>query len=225
MIAVASSALDAVARLGGAALSGATRLVAVRPAAKPLHPRGDVLHARLQRVGARPPTGVAWLDGPGTDDVLVRSSRAVGLPGVLPDIHGLAIRVPVGDGRHGDLLLASTGLGRLTRFVLTASRSPQGRPMTSLLPYRTQRGPVLLAAEGVSDNQYELRVASPGGEWRTFGHLTLASTSGADAMVSFDPVRSTLPGLDNFEWVRRLREPAYRRARHTRGDAPEASAP
>ena len=217
-----SGALGVLARAGGAALDGATRLVAARPAAKPLHPRGDVVHARLQRVGLHPPTGVDWLDEPGVDDVLVRSSRAVGLPAALPDIHGLALRVPVGDGRHGDLLLASTGLGRLSRFVLTVSWSPQGRPMTSLLPYRTPRGPLLLAAEAVTDTELELRAATPGGGWRTFGRLTPAAGGGADAMVSFNPVRNTVPGLDNYEWVRRLREPAYRRARRTRGEPPQA---
>ena len=44
------------------------------------------------------------------------------------------------------LLLASTGLGRLTRFTLTAARSPYRRPLTTLLPYRTPAGAVLLSA-------------------------------------------------------------------------------
>jgi hypothetical protein len=55
--------------------------------------------------------------------VLVRQSRAVGLPPRVPDIFGLAVQVPTQDGRHVDLLLASTGVGRLTRFTL----APPGR--------------------------------------------------------------------------------------------------
>jgi hypothetical protein len=48
----------------------------------------------------------------------VRQSRAVGLPSPAPDIFGLAVRVPTEGGRHGDLLFATTGLGRITRFTL-----------------------------------------------------------------------------------------------------------
>lgn len=39
---------------------------------------------------------------------------------------------------------------------------------------------------------------------------------GADAAISFDPVHDTIPGLDNYDWVRRLREPSYRVARSSR---------
>jgi hypothetical protein len=206
----------AAAAGAGAVLAGATRaLSAVRPSLKPLHPQGKVVEARLDRMGARPPTGVPWLDEAGVDEVLVRRSRAVGLPEGAPDIHGLALRVPREDG-YGDLLLASTGLGRVTRFVLTGSRSPLGRPLTTLLPYRTPHGPLLLAAVPQADHEYRLECASPTGPWRPFGMLRLSGTESADALVSFDPVRNTVPGLENYEWVRRLREPAYLTARRTR---------
>ena len=145
---------------GGAVLAAATRTVAaVRPAAKPLHPQGEVVQGRLFRRGVRPPTGVAWLDEGGEDDVLVRRSRAIGLPRSVPDIHGLAMRVPRPDGGHGDLLFATTGWGRLTRFLLTASRSPAGRPMTTLLPYETEQGALLLGARATGEESFELAVA------------------------------------------------------------------
>jgi len=148
--------------------------------------------------------------------VLVRRSRALGLPTGLPDIHGLAVRVPLDGGGHGDLLLATTGRGRLTRFVLTAGRTPYSRPMTTLLTYRTPSGPTLLAAVSRSEHHYELAYASPGGAWHPFADLVLSATAGPDALVSFDPVRNTLPGLENYDWVRRLREPAYGTARLSR---------
>ena len=141
-----SFAARGAAALGGQALRAATiSVAAARPAAKPLHPEGSVVSGHLQRFGGLS-TGVAWLDEAGEDEVLVRQSRAVGLPDAAPDIFGVAIRVPAGGGRHGDLLFASTGLGRVSRFVLTASRSPYRRPLTTLLPYRTPAGPVVLAA-------------------------------------------------------------------------------
>jgi hypothetical protein len=213
----AHRARTSLSSLGGAALATTIRAVsAARQAAKPLHPSGDVVLGRLARIGVRPATGVTWLDEPGEDEVLVRGSRAIGLPGPVPDIHGLAVRVPLADARHGDLLFASTGLGRITRFVLTASRTPYGRPMTTLLPYRTPHGPLLLAATAVSDTELELSCASPSGSWRTVGYLTLSGTAGPDPMISFDPLLNTVPGLDNYDWVRRLREPSYLTARRTR---------
>lgn len=217
------SALDApahaLASVGGTLLAATTRAVAaVRPAAKPLHPRGEVTQGRVFRTGAVPATGVAWLDEPGVDDVLVRRSRAIGLPGSVPDIHGLAVRVPLPDGGYGDLLLASTGWGRLTRFLLTASRSPRDRPMTSLLPYRTGRGPLLLGARATGADSFELAVATPEGEWARFAELRISARPGDDPDVSFDPVTNQVPGLEQYDAVERLREPSYQTARGTRSE-------
>jgi hypothetical protein len=217
------SALDAPAHAlvsaGGLVLATATRAVAaVRPAAKPLHPRGEVTQGRLFRRGAQPATGVAWLDEPGTDDVLVRRSRAIGLPGSAPDIHGLAVRVPRPDGGYGDLLLATTGWGRVTRFLLTASRSPRRRPMTTLLPYRTDRGSLLLGARAIGEDCFELAVATPEGEWTRFADLRVSALPAGDQDVSFDPVAHQVPGLEQYAAVERMREPSYQTARASRSE-------
>lgn len=213
----AAQAGDAVSAIGGRALSATIRMVAARPAAKPLHPRGAVLTARIERTGSRPPSGARWLDEPGSDEVLVRVSRAVGMPPGVPDIHGLAIRVPVGESGHGDLLLASTGLSGIGRFVLTPGRTPYSRPLTTLLPYRTATGAVVVAARPCSDGSYDLAWARPRGSWHGFGTLLLGGPAqGQDARLSFDPVLNTVPGLDNYGWVRRLREPSYDTARDSR---------
>lgn len=205
------------ASVGGALLATATRTTsALRPAAKPLHPRGRVRKACLYRTGLEPMLGVEFLDAAGIDEVLVRESRAVGLPHTLPDIHGLAIRVPNPDGSHGDLLFATTGWGRLSRFVLTASRSPYGRPMSTLLPYRTDAGPVLLGARAAGEQVVELACSVGDGPWRRFADLRLSDQDG-DGDISFDPVRHRLPGLEQYGWVERLREPAYDEARAARG--------
>jgi hypothetical protein len=213
----AAQVRDAASSIGGRALSGTIRLMSARPAAKPLHPRGDVMTARLERTGTSGPTGCAWLDEPGNDEVLVRLSRAVGLPPGLPDIHGLAIRVPLPGSGHGDLLLASTGLSNLGRFLLTPGRAPYSRPLTTLLPYRSPSGPVVLAARPRAGGDYALAWARPRGPWEGFGTLSLDRPAGADdARVSFDPVLNTVPGLENYGWVRRLREPSYDTARDSR---------
>lgn len=209
------------ASIGGGLLAGATQALAtLRTAAKPLHPEGEVRRGRLVRRGTAygPDTGVAWLDEPGEDDVVVRLSRAVGLPDGVPDIHGLALRV-LGSGGPADLLFANTGTRRLTRFALTASRHPRARPMTTLLPYRTVTGPVLLRVDSATPidgaDRYELSWARPWGRWRPFATLTLDQHH-ADASISFDPVVHQLPGLAQYPAVLRLREPAYSRARRSR---------
>lgn len=211
-------ALDAAASLCGHVLEVATEVIAVRPVAKPLHPRGTVMTGTLRRFGHEACTGAEWLDHSGTAEVVARQSRAVGLPPPLPDIFGLALRVPVGEGRHGDVLFASTGLGGLTRFVLTPTRVPSTRPMTTLLPYRTPTGPVMLSADYRDELTIGLAWAAPSGGWHPFAELSLQRARGddVDAPVSFDPVHNLPPGLESYEWVRRLREPAYAAARRSR---------
>ncbi len=206
------------ASAGGAVLSAATRaLAAARPADKPLHPIGRVAVARLLRRGSRPATGIPLLDGSTEERVLVRESRAVGLPSPLPDIHGLAIRVINPDGSDGDLLLATTGWGRVTRFVLTASATTYGRPLTTLLPYRTDLGPMLLGARRPDDTQpVQLAHAVGTGPWTFFGELVMSEEVPADPTISFDPVAHPVTGLDHYAVVDRLREPAYRTARRSR---------
>lgn len=206
-----SSALGST--LGGQALRATTRAIALRPATKPLHPDGAVMTGRLLRTGTEPapgraaPSGVPLLDEPGEDDVVLRRSRAVGLPRPLPDIHGLAVRLPSG----GDLLFATTGLGRATRFVLTVGSA---RAMTTLLPYRSPTGPVVLAAVPRTDH-LDMLWARPRGRWQRFGTLEIVDVDG-DPTMSFDPVLHPVPGLEVYDWVHRLREPAYRAARRSR---------
>jgi hypothetical protein len=175
-----------------------------------------VVIGRLQRHGLEPPTGVAFLDTPGDEPVLVRESRSIGLPESFPDIHGLAIRVTNPNDSPGDLLLATTGWGRLTRFILTVSRTTYGRPMTTLLPYRTDAGPVLLGARSDHPGVVQLACAIGGGRWRSFAELVISDDEAPDPTVSFDPVLNQLPGLQQYAALTRLREPAYRSARRSR---------
>lgn len=207
--------LRGVSATGGAGLAGMTRAVAaVRTAAKPLHPRGALTRGELRRTGEAPPTGIAWLDEAGVAEVMVRRSRAVGWPRWLPDVHGMALRVDVGEG-YGDLLLATTGLGRGSRFLLLPGWD-EDRPVTTLLPYRSPSGPLFVAARRCGEGEWELRHAIGIGPWHRFAVLTISSESGPDPLVSFDPVRNVLPGLRFEPWVERLREPAYFTARRSR---------
>jgi hypothetical protein len=215
------TSLGRTAASGGGAALGAVfgAAGALRPAAKPLHPLGRVVRGRLTRHGAGLRTGVPFLDEPGEDGVLARESRSVGLPGPLPDIQGLAVRVTNPDGSPGDLLLASTGWGAVTRFVLTPSATTWGRPMTTLFPYRTAAGPLLVGARSGTPGIAELAVAVGTGSWHPFAVLSVSDEDCGDPTVSFDPVLNQVPGLEQYPAVVRLREPAYRSARRTRGDS------
>lgn len=200
----------------GALFSVASRL---RPSSKPLHPRGRLVTGTITRTGLVLETGVPWLDEPGRDEVLVRVSRAIGLPEWAPDVHGIAVRVPFTPDGAADFLFASTGAGTWTRFLLSPTRTPL-RPHSTLLPYRSPRGALVLAAlpQGVSDS-FDLACASPRGQWRRFGVLRLGERPAGhetDPLVAFDPMLNTLPGLAPYEWVRRLRERAYAAARRSR---------
>ena len=209
----------AAARLGGRVLRRAVVLMAhVRSAPRPMHPLGLVYVGRLVRPGSPAElTGSAFLDEPGDDEVLVRQSRAAGLPPPWPDVNGLAVRLPAPGERPGDLLLSTTGRGRLTRYLLAVSRSERSGFFTSLVPYRSPSGPVHLGARSLQPDRLVLYWARPGGDWRAFGELVLSTDPGRDLDVSFDAVLHPVEGLEHFEWHRRLRAPSYAAARRLRG--------
>lgn len=233
---IGASAVTRVTGVPGAALGLVFGTVArLRSADKPLHPHGSLFAATLERQGLTPPVGVAWIDDPGSDQVTVRLSRSLGLPIPLPDVHGLTLRVPI-DEAHADLLFATTGTGRISRYVFSPSVQPSARAYTTLLPYRAATGPLLLAAFPTDPVAigFRLACASPQGPWRDFGQLQIVADQqaactegieqlGPDPTVSFDPVLNQLPGLPPYAWVASLREGAYVAARRARGGSSESA--
>jgi hypothetical protein len=222
-----SKALSGASSAAGTALrSLSAGLARLRTADKPLHPRGVVLHATVHRFGSDEHFGVPWLDEPGRDPALVRFSRGGGLPSALPDVLGIALRVDPED-RPGDLLFTTTGRGPLGRFLLAPHRAEAVSMSTysTLQPYRTAQGPVVLSATPTNDDTAEselvirLAAARPTGRWHDFGSVVVAGPvePAADGDVNFDVFLNTVPGLDNYAWARRLREGAYAAARRHRG--------
>jgi hypothetical protein len=201
----------------GLALTAVSNL---RPAEKPMHPIGTVGLATLQRRGSAggPGSGAAFLDEAGSDEVLVRASRSLGLPPPYPDVPGLAIRVPTPDGRHADLLLAGTGRSALTRYAFLPSTSG-GSFLSTVLPYDAPCGSVQIGAEAREDGVWELVWATLLGSWTPFATLALLPGPEHDASVSFDATAAAPAGLAVPEWHRRLREPSYRAARRSRESA------
>ena len=136
-----------ISRAFGTGFAGVFRTIkAVRPD-RPIHPQGVRLAGTLERHGSA--SGAAWVDTAGTDPVTARLSRSLGLPGRFPDMLGLALRF-ANDGTPSDVLLASTGASRAGRFALTLRRNAAAGVFSSLMPYKTASGPLLLAARTVS---------------------------------------------------------------------------
>jgi hypothetical protein len=203
----------------------------IRPE-RPIHPAGLHLHGRLDREGGPFPSGIAWLDAAGSDDVQARLSRSVGLPPGWPDIVGLALRITV-DGVPADILLASTGMSRAGRYVLRMRRSVGRAALTTMMPYQGSAGPVQLAARtlrphgplpaepqgfcralGGTEWVLGLYHGRPDAPWQRFATLTLRPSAQAeDTPMRFDPMEHPIPGAGTYSWTQALREPSYSVAR------------
>jgi len=205
------------------------------------HPLGVLAHGHVKRVA---PSGVGLPIE--SADVLARVSKAIGIPGGLPDSIGLAWRMPPrGSGaRPWDVLMVSAGSGLLTRFALRPTTSWTGTTLSTLMPLRRADGWWWLTAtirttlggrlslDAVRDAVnsdgmvFDIQQAHGRGPFEPLAELTLRGVIPTDAEhdVSFDPARNTPPdaGLGP-QWLTRLRERAYLRSRRGR-DAPDEEA-
>jgi hypothetical protein len=222
-----------VARMAGRIAGVPLAALARRRHGKPMHPRGAVFVAVLERRGSRPPWGVRWLDEAARERVVVRLSRGAGLPASLPDLLGLAVRIPGPDGAPVDLLLSSSGAGRADRYLI-APRRDAATAYCSLMGYRTDAGTLVLGARPerrqVPSEPHALAAAVDGeplvftlaaatrlGPWRPFARLALTTpTEPLDPDVRFDAVQNPPPGLTPDGPMARFRAPAYAAARAAR---------
>jgi hypothetical protein len=217
----AHPAVSRLSSLAGAALGGVFGAVAVARRGKPLHPRGTVYSALIRRSGMPEPWGSEWLDVPGENRGVARLSRAIGLPGPVPDVLGLAVSFTGRQGTRHDLLLASTGLSRVGRFLLIPRIGARRSSYGSLFPYEAPAGLVLLAAvpelrslRAADAVWFRLLAAGPADRWQPFGTLELTPRAG-DEPLRLDPVLHPLPGLRVPDPLARLRAPSYAAARRT----------
>jgi hypothetical protein len=199
------------------------------------HPDGVLAEGSIERLA--PANGGLPIP---SSDVVARVSKAVGTPGALPDIIGLALRLTPQDSEAPwDILLASAGSGVLGRTVgLRPVMSWTGQTLTSLMPLRYRQSYWWLRARvmtkingsGVSldsvRNQLEnggiefaLDQARGRSDFRQLGRVRLTKIivplPGED--VSFDPVLHTAPGVQLYPgWLAGLRGSAYDRSREGR---------
>jgi hypothetical protein len=171
-------------------------------------------------------------------EVLVRLSRALGLPEWLPDPCGLAMRIPNahGPGRHQDLLMVSSARPPGGRHALLPSRGFCDLPYSTVLPYRLRGETVLLGARARAPRpgpklaelreresgglEFELEVAGLSGDWRPLARLSLGERLPPERAerLGFDPT-NTGGGLELVGLLNRLRGPAYGASQEGRATA------
>jgi hypothetical protein len=169
---------------------------------------------------------------------LVRLSRSVGLPELLPDPCGLAFRFAdaYGPGEHQDLLLVSSGAAPGARHTLLPSRGFGDRPYSSVLHYRLRGETAMLGARALfpapgpkladlrerepGGLQFEILLASLRGEWRPVGRLVLGERlpAGQTERLDLDPTNCG-GGLELVGLLNRLRGPTYRGSQEGRAQA------
>lgn len=198
-------------RLPTAALFGAAAWLRRRHRA--LHPRGTAFAAELE-LGPAAPAPL----GPGRSvPAVVRLSRGAGLPAPLPDVHGVAVKLPSlhGPGRDQDLLFATTWRRHLLRPV----RHAHTAEVSSILPFALPGGRRevfgLLPAEA---GRYRLASAPVGGTWGApWGELRLGRELPETVAeeLRFHPF-ATAPDLRPVGPFSELRKPAYRASQSVR---------
>ncbi|MGW5572228.1 phosphodiesterase [Nocardia thailandica] len=201
--------------------------------ARVFHPRGIVLTGRFR------PEDDDTLLGAGERPVVARLSKGLGAPGGLPDVLGLAFRLPGRDGGAWDVALATSGRGAVGRCLPTPARGWASARFGSLQPYRVDAGaPVWLSAEpvaadalprdaSVSDlracarrGTLRFRLTCSGRHGRVLGELSLDAEA-SEPPRAFDPVRNSPAGIRLApSSLTRVRANAYAGSRRGRGAGP-----
>jgi hypothetical protein len=198
------------------------------------HPLGILATGRIERVAPRD-EGLPIASA----DVVGRVSKAVGSPGGLPDLIGLAWRMPprVDAATPWDVLMVSSGSGLLTRCTLRPTLSWTGTTLTTLMPLHREDGWWWLKAESITDVAgglsleavrdaindrglvFDVQQAHGRGPFEPLAELSLTGVipTDEDHDVSFDPARHTTAGVElGPAWLTELRERAYLRSRRGR---------
>lgn len=171
-------------------------------------------------------------------DVIARVSKGIGLPGALPDIAGLAWRIPPPPDLRScgpwDVLLASTFAGN--RFLLAPVASWSGATFSSLMPLRHQDGvwwvrarlTSAISAAGLSLGVIESEIQSNGvefeidqaagtGDFLPLARLSLRFVDPSCDDIAFDPILHTDADVHLVpNWLSSFRRSAYRRSREGR---------
>ena len=162
----------------------------------------------------------------------MRFSRSLGLPPRLPDLFGIALRLPDvhGQGRHQDFLMVTSVDAPILHHIFIPVGDAQQAPYSSSLPYRSgdrrflvgvqpvarsprPRGPTvdekLDRAAATGRLRFALSIASLGGRFAPVGELRVGDRLPDDLNgIRFNPW-NTGGGLVPAGALNRLRAYAY----------------
>lgn len=197
------------------------------------HPAGVLAEGTFERLA---PQGEGLPVASG--DVLGRVSKAIGLPGAVPDIAGLAWRMPSQSpsGALWDVLLASSPGGGVGRVALSPVTSWTNATFSSLMPFGFEGGvwwvrarlvtPIDSAGLGLDPIRnrirstgldFDIEQAAGTGPFLPLARLSLRRVVPDRNAVAFDPVVNTAPGVALLpRWLTEFRRAAYRRSREGR---------
>ena len=209
------------------------------------HPRGVAFEATLSVDAPGRYAGAELFAEPRTWRAVVRLSRALGLPIAVPDLLGLALRIPdaYGRERHQDFLLVTSGsMPGLQHLLLPAASGFLGRPYSSILAYRIGNETRLVRADPVTGEvrgrielpdlegdypsplTFDLTLNSFGGRRDVVGRLATGTrlTETESESLAFNPW-NTGPGIRPAGPFQGLRRPAYAGSQRARGVEPQGT--
>lgn len=201
------------ANVTGATIGTVLGAIAAIRRGKAVHPKGEVFEGRL-KVSGEPaaPSKARLLSTPAEHRVIVRLSRSLGLPRPLPDLFGIAIRVPdaYGPGRDQDLLLVTSADLPIVHHIFLPALGPQGRPYTSSLPYRAGEDTFIVGALPRGATRFDIAVAAPMGRFRPVAQLELGERLPPELdALRFNPW-NTGGGMDPVGVLNGARDVAYK---------------
>jgi hypothetical protein len=200
------------------------------------HPVGVVAEGILERV-APSNEGLPMA----SCDVIGRVSKGIGLRGALPDIAGLAWRMPPQQDLRSctpwDVLLASTVGSSVGRLILRPAFSWSGTTFSSLMPLRYQGGvwwvrarlSTVIDTPGLSlatvadqitsgEIDFDIEQAAGTADFLPLARLTLRNVDPTCDDIAFDPALHSDPEVKLVPgWLGDFRRAAYRRSREGRG--------
>lgn len=192
------------------------------------HPRGVTFEGTVTFHEGSP------LPFEGTERALVRMSRAAGLPQRVPDLFGLAIKLP---DAGQDLLLVTAGEDAVTRHLLVPTTGFFRRAYSTVLPYEWGEDLIVLGARpdpplvhasrqdmddlpplvAAGRLRFDLTWGRAGtGDVETFASLVVDRQHEGD--VAFNPFNSH-PALKPAGGLNRLRHESYERSQQARPDS------
>jgi hypothetical protein len=197
------------------------------------HPVGVLAEGTLERRAA-PNEGLPMV----SCQVVGRVSKGVGTPGVVPDIAGVAWRMPprLQPATPWDVLLASTTAGSIGRVILWPATSWSGATFSSLMPLRFEGGLWWVRARVATDIDtpglsldvirdqihsggldFDIDQAAGTGDFIPLARLSLRNLLARGRDIAFDPTLHSAPSVTLApNWLSNFRRAAYRRSREGR---------